>query len=63
MGNKAHEYEVTRLILGNSMEKGFFEEKKSRVNRRLEDVLGKFLAMPYMIKSSGKRPNPRYGLK
>ncbi len=43
------------------MEKIYFLERKSRVNRLLSEALGAS-ASPYLICASGRRPNTRYGL-
>jgi CRISPR-associated protein (TIGR02584 family) len=41
--------------------KRFFEEKKTRVNKWLSEVLGPG-ATPYLIAASGQRPKTRFGL-
>lgn len=46
--------------LKNGMEREWFDEKKSRVNKILEDCLGKNLAKGYKITGLGKRGYTRY---
>jgi CRISPR-associated protein (TIGR02584 family) len=53
--------ERTRHALRDGMEKNYFLERKSRVNRLLEEALGAS-AGAYQIRGSGKRPDTRYGL-
>jgi len=53
--------ERTRHALKNGMEKSYFLERKSRVNRRLEEALGAS-AWAYKIQAFGKRPETRFGL-
>jgi len=55
MGNT----ERTQKALIDGMSKSFFEQRKSRINRQLKDVLGKY-ADPYLIVSKGKRPHTHY---
>jgi CRISPR-associated protein (TIGR02584 family) len=62
VGPMAHDYEVAAATLAQGMTKEFFDEKKSRVNRWLEDTLGKIGMLPYAIVASGKRPRTRFGL-
>lgn len=53
--------ERTRHAIKNGMEKNYFLERKSRVNRRLEEALGA-AAWPYKVQGFGKRPDTRFGL-
>ncbi len=46
----------TADALNEGMEKAYFEQAKSRVNRRLRDSLGGYAAKPYLIVGSGTRP-------
>jgi CRISPR-associated protein (TIGR02584 family) len=55
-------YERARKTLANGMTKEYFEQRKSRINRCLREVLGKRLAQAYIIDSHGKRPSTRFGL-
>lgn len=61
IGSMAHDYEVASSNLSGGMTEEFFGEKKARVNRWLKEELGS-VAPPYLISSSGKRPNTRFGL-
>jgi hypothetical protein len=51
----------TRRALRDGMEKSYFLERKSRVNRLLEEALGA-AAWAYKIQGFGKRPETRFGL-
>lgn len=51
----------TVRALAAGMEKGFFLERRSRVNRALREALGSG-AGRYMITADGRRPETRYGL-
>jgi CRISPR-associated protein (TIGR02584 family) len=62
VGSMAHDFEATAATLSNGMTKEFFDEKKSRVNRWLDDTLGKAGMTPYAISSTGNRPRTRFGL-
>ena len=55
-------FERVRKTLMNGMTKEYFEQRKSRINRRLKEVLGNRMAQYYVIDSHGKRPNTRFGL-
>ncbi|MCX2796429.1 CRISPR-associated ring nuclease Csm6 [Microbulbifer thermotolerans] len=61
-GEMGRDRELTERSLKNGMDKAYFEEKKSRVNKILESQLGKALARNYQITRFGKRPNTSYGL-
>ncbi|MCS6952952.1 MAG: CRISPR-associated ring nuclease Csm6 [Bryobacterales bacterium] len=53
--------ERARAALRGGMEKSYFLERKSRVNRALEEALGPG-AWPYKVQGFGKRPETRFGL-
>jgi len=53
--------ERTAHALKSGMEKGYFLERKSRVNRALRGALGHH-AEPYVVRSFGRRPHTGYGL-
>jgi len=53
--------ERTRRALRKGMEKNYFLERKSRVNRALQDALGAS-AWAYKIQGFGKRPETKFGL-
>lgn len=48
--------------LGNGMEKGYFERRKSRLNRMLREALGPSASL-YEIKAFGQRPRTRFGVR
>ena len=49
----------TIKALQQGMSKSFFEQRKSRVNKILQQNLGR-AAIPYLISAVGNRPNTRY---
>jgi CRISPR-associated protein (TIGR02584 family) len=51
----------TRRALRGGMEKSYFLERKSRVNRALEEALGP-AAWVYKVQGFGRRPEMRFGL-
>ncbi len=53
--------ERTRKALRGGMEKNYFLERKSRVNRALEEALGP-AAWTYKVQGFGRRPQMRFGL-
>jgi CRISPR-associated protein (TIGR02584 family) len=53
--------ERTRKALRGGMEKNYFLERKSRVNRALEEALGP-AAWRYKVQGFGRRPQMRFGL-
>lgn len=55
------DYENTAKLLGNGMEKEFFQTKNSKMERELKDALGP-AATPYLLATTGKRPHTRRGL-
>jgi CRISPR-associated protein (TIGR02584 family) len=63
VGGMAHDLEEAARALhsGGEAPKVFFEQKKSRVQRLLRSQLG-FAARPYLVLTSGKRGEQRFGL-
>lgn len=57
----AVDWENAAELLKDGFPKAFFEEKRSKVNRQLNNKLG-LTAEPYLITCQGKRPLSRYGL-
>jgi CRISPR-associated protein (TIGR02584 family) len=51
--------ERTRAALRQGMSKSFFEQRKSRINKQLRDVL-QHAALPYLITAQGQRPRTGY---
>lgn len=49
----------TMQALGQGMSKSFFEQRKSRINKALQQALSQ-VAFPYLISPIGKRPQTRY---
>lgn len=45
--------------LENGMSKGFFEQRKSRINKEIQKIM-KYAATPYLIAGEGRRPKTRY---
>lgn len=54
-------YEGARKRLRNGMEKEFFEQNNSKLERALREQLGP-AATPYLLVSEGRRPHTRRGL-
>lgn len=61
VGIDAIDYEKTAELLGNGMEKEFFQTKNAKLERVLKDTLGP-AAAPYLLTTTGKRPHTRRGL-
>lgn len=61
VGIDAIDYEKTAELLGNGMEKEFFQTKNAKMERTLKDALGP-AATPYLLATTGKRPHTRRGL-
>lgn len=61
VGIDAIDYEKTAELLGNGMEKEFFQTKNAKMERTLRDTLGP-AATPYLLATTGKRPHTRRGL-
>ena len=55
-------YERAEEALAGGMDNAYFDQRKSRVNKALQDQLGRTLAKLYQIESVGKRPNTRYAV-
>jgi CRISPR-associated protein (TIGR02584 family) len=51
----------TTRALRHGMDKGYFLQRRSRLNQRLEDALGP-ATTPYLLQTFGRRPDTRYGL-
>ncbi|MFT4256099.1 MAG: CRISPR-associated ring nuclease Csm6 [Pseudoxanthomonas sp.] len=62
IGVDAAAYENAAKQLANGMEKEFFDEKNSKLERQLKNQLG-IAAMPYLLSTFGKRPNTARGLQ
>lgn len=60
--NEMDDDERTSAALENGMDKNFFERRKSTVNKRLKNCLGR-AAEPYLIHRFGRRSHWRHGLK
>jgi CRISPR-associated protein (TIGR02584 family) len=61
VGAMAHDLEEARRVLVDGMDQDFFNEKKTRVKRWFNELLGA-RSSPYLIQQSGKRPHTTYGL-
>lgn len=61
VGIDAVDYEKIATLLGNGMEKEFFQTKNAKLERVLKDALG-LAAAPYLLVATGKRPHTRRGL-
>ena len=62
VGDHSGEMERIEDALAQGMEVAYFDQRKSRVNGLLEEVLGRPLAAPYLIQAEGKRPKTRFGV-
>jgi len=62
VGNHSGDLERIEDALAQGMDVAYFDQRKSRVNGLLEEVLGRQLAAPYLIQADGRRPKTRYGL-
>jgi hypothetical protein len=56
------DYERAEQALARGMSDDDFDQRKARTNRALRDALGRQLAAPYLIQTSGQRPQSRSGL-
>jgi CRISPR-associated protein (TIGR02584 family) len=63
VGDCSGDLERIEAALAAGMSVEYFDQRKSRVNTTLEEVLGRQLAAPYLIQAEGKRPRTRYGLR
>jgi len=55
-------FPVVAKALQRGMEKSWFEERKSQVNKTLKQTLGPGSATPYLLHAHGQRPVTRCGL-
>ena len=61
VGLHASDFESTAALLADGMEKEFFQQKNSKLERALRDTLGA-AAAPYLLAQQGSRPHTRRGL-
>ena len=61
VGLHAADFEATSKLLSESMEREFFQQKNSKLERVLRDALGP-AAAPYLLGQEGQRPHTRRGL-
>lgn len=54
--------ETLTRVLRVGIDKEWFEQRRSKTNKAIEQALGPQLARAYLIHSHGRRPNTRYGL-
>ncbi|GHT89577.1 CRISPR-associated protein [Betaproteobacteria bacterium] len=62
VGEDAVALEKTRKRLANGMEKEFFQENNSKLEKAFKKNLGEFAARPYLLISAGSRGSVRRGL-
>jgi CRISPR-associated protein (TIGR02584 family) len=62
VGDHSGDLERIEAALAQGMDVAYFDQRKSRVNGTLEEVLGRQLAAPYLIQAEGKRPKTRFGV-
>lgn len=55
-------YEQAARALADGLTRAWFDERKSKVCKALEQALGKQAAQPYLLQAHGKRPRTRFGL-
>ena len=60
-GENSAAYEKTAALLSKGMEKEFFQQKNSRLEKALMDAMGP-AAEPYLLAQAGKRPRTGRGL-
>ena len=63
VGEYSGDYENASLSLRRGMDKDFIDPKVSKINKQIENVLGKEPARPYLISTLGMIPESRYRLK
>lgn len=63
VGEYSGDYENTSLSLSRGMDKDFIDPKISKINKQIENMLGKEPARPYLISTLGVIPESRYRLK
>ena len=61
VGEDSHDYEAVVENFTDGMPREFFEEKKTRTNKWIKELIGP-AAEPYLLVSSGSRPHTRFGL-
>jgi hypothetical protein len=61
VGQSHPSLEKARLALRDGLEAAQFEQKRSKINRRLATALS-LAAAPYKICTQGERPTTRYGI-
>jgi CRISPR-associated protein (TIGR02584 family) len=62
VGEDAAALDNTRKRLAHGMEKEFFQENNSKLEGAFKKALGEFAAKPYLLASTGRRPNVCRGL-
>ena len=63
VGEYSGDYENASLSLRRGMDKDFIDPKVSKINKQIENVLGKEPARPYLISTLSVIPESRYRLK
>ncbi len=63
VGEMSGEYEKVENTLAEGMDARWFDQRKSKTNKALADVLGKRLAAPYLIVPRGSKPRTVFGLE
>ncbi len=63
VGEHSAEYDNACVSLKKGMDEDFIDPKTSKINKQLEETLGKEPARPYLISKTGIKPGTRYGLK
>ncbi len=62
-GEMSADLERAEQALATGMTPEYFEQRKSRTNSALEQVLGRQLATPYLVHGDGRKPHTRFGLR
>ena len=63
VGEYSGDYENASLSLRRGMDKDFIDPKVSKINKQIENILGKEPARPYLISTLSVIPESRYRLK
>lgn len=63
VGEYSGDYENASLSLRRGMDKDFIDPKVSKINKQIENMLGKEPARPYLIRTLGVIQESRYRLK
>lgn len=63
VGEFSGDYEQTCTSLKRGMDDQFYDPKISKINKRIENALGKEPARPYLLGNIGMIPDSRYRLK